>query len=98
MDIAPELPPRRITLTLRKPLIGWHPRPTVVFGGRGQPAQWGTGTWQLPHGEATISVYIYNRLWRYGEAAVTLDDSASVGAVEYAAPVLPFLSGRIRVV
>ncbi|MCW4457395.1 hypothetical protein [Microbacterium sp. MPKO10] len=90
--------PRRITLTLRRPWPGWHPRPTVVFAGRGQPAQWGTGTWQLPDGDATISVFLYNRLWRYGEAALELTADARVDAVEYSAPVLPFLPGRLRAV
>ncbi|WP_235940953.1 hypothetical protein [Paramicrobacterium fandaimingii] len=91
---APES--RRISLTLRRPWLGWHPRPTVVFGGRGQPAQWGTGTWQLPAGDTTISVFLYNRLWRYGEAVIELNAEARVDAVEYRAPALPFLRGTLR--
>lgn len=88
--------PRRISLTLRRPLFGWHPRPTVVFGGRGQPAQWGTGTWQLPSGDTTISVFLYNRAWRYGEAEIEIGADGHVDAVEYRAPALPFLRGTLR--
>lgn len=88
--------PRRISLTLRRPWFGWHPRPTVVFGGRGQPAQWGTGTWQLPAGDTTISVFLYNRAWRYGEAEIEIGADEQVDAVQYRAPVLPFLRGALR--
>ena len=91
---------RRLEVVLRKPWIGWHPRPTVVFGGRSQPAQWGTGTWQVPNEEsASVKVYLYNRLWAYGRAAHVLDPSevATVRLV-YSAPFFPFLGGRLRAV
>lgn len=93
---APE--PRRISLTLRRPALGWHPRPTVVFGGRGQPAQWGTGTWQLTADDTTIRVFLYNRVWRYGEAVIDLTAEAPADAVEYRPPLLPFLRGTLRTV
>lgn len=70
-------------------------RPTLVIAGRGQPTQWGLGTWQVPADEAvTLGVFLFNRLWRFGEAEFTLrpDDSA----LEYRAPALPFVSGRLR--
>ncbi|GAB3617683.1 hypothetical protein GCM10027416_22400 [Okibacterium endophyticum] len=86
---------RRITLELRRPALSLHVgvRPTVVIDGRGQPAQWGTGTWQLPVGEpVTIGVYLFNRLWRYGGAETTVDPSDE-GPLVYTAPVLPFGRG-----
>ncbi|MFZ4893464.1 hypothetical protein ACL9RL_03330 [Plantibacter sp. Mn2098] len=99
--------PRRIELTLRKPWLGWFPKPTVVFEGRGHPAQWGTGTWQLRSPDATtIEVYLYNRMWRFGEASATVagadadvntkTDSAAPVSLVYRAPWLPFLRGSLQ--
>jgi hypothetical protein len=88
-DAAPN---RRIELTLSKPPLGWFPKPTVVISGRGQPAQWGIGTWQLEDG-ATVGVYLFNRLWRFGEASVVV--GASTTSLRYRAPVLPVGRGRI---
>lgn len=71
-------------------------RPTLVIAGRGQPTQWGLGTWQVSADEAvTLGVYLFNRVWRFGEADFTLrpDDES---ALEYRAPALPFIPGRIR--
>lgn len=87
---------RRIELTLRKPALALYVgvRPTVVIAGRGQPVQWGHGTWQVPSGEAVrIGVFLFNRLWRFGRAeiALTPDDPP---VLVYRAPVLPFLRGR----
>jgi hypothetical protein len=83
----------RIELTLSKPPLGLYPKPTVVVGGRGQPAQWGTGTWQVEQG-ATIGVYLFNRLWRFGQASLVVDGTASV--LRYRAPWLPV--GPVRLV
>jgi hypothetical protein len=88
--------PRRFELELRRPRIGWYPKPTVVFDGHGHPAQWGTGTWQASaDGSATVSVFLYNRVWRFGSAsaAVTADGPARL---VYRAPWLPFLPGSLR--
>lgn len=88
--------PRRIELTLHKPWFALYAgiRPTLVIGGRGQPTQWGLGTWQIPSDDPAIGVYLFNRLWRFGQAEHTLapDDTA----LEYRAPALPFLPGRLR--
>jgi hypothetical protein len=87
----------RLELTLRKPAVGFFPKPTVVLNGRGQPAQWGTGTWQVTVSDgATIGVYLYNRLWKFGAAEFSLDGEAPTALV-YHAPVLPFLPGRFVV-
>lgn len=83
----------RTTLTLSKPPVGWYPKPTVVVDGRGQPAQWGTGTWQLEPG-STLGVYLYNRVWRFGAAQIVVDGRA----VRYRAPFLPFLPGRLTAI
>lgn len=88
---------RRFELTLRKPWFGWVPKPTVVFDGRGNPAQWGTGTWMVPtRGRTVVGVFLFNRLWRFGEAEITLNGTGP-SAVTYSAPWLPFLRGRLRV-
>ncbi|MCD5348132.1 hypothetical protein PX701_11585 [Agromyces sp. H3Y2-19a] len=89
---------RRIELTLHKPWFAlyWGVRPTVVIGGRGQPSQWGVGTWQVPADRATtIGVYLYNRVWRFGSAEFGLGPGHPESLV-YVAPVLPFTRGRIR--
>jgi len=88
---------RRFELTLRKPWFGWVPKPTVVLNGRGNPAQWGTGTWMVAtRGTTTVGIFLFNRLWRFGEAEITLNETGS-SAVTYSAPWLPFLRGRLRV-
>lgn len=86
---------RRIDLHLRKPAIALYAglRPTLVIAGRGQPAQWGTGTWQVPADEAvTIGVYLFTRLWYFGRAEIALDPGHSALLV-YRAPRLPFGTG-----
>lgn len=90
-------PTRRIELTLRKPGFALFAgiRPTVVIGERGQPAQWGVGTWQVPADGAVVGVFLYNRRWRFGRAEIVLGSRHPL-AVEYRAPALPFLRGRIR--
>jgi hypothetical protein len=85
-------PTNRIELTLSRPPLGWFPKPTVVVGGRGQPAQWGVGTWQIDEG-ATIGVYLFNRLWRFGEASQEIEAGST--ALRYRAPWLPFGRGRL---
>jgi hypothetical protein len=89
---------RRIELTLRRP---WYAlpagiRPTLVIGGRGQPAQWGIGTWQVTAGETVlVGVFLFNRLWRFGRAEFALEPHHPPALV-YRAPALPFLPGRIQ--
>lgn len=89
---------RRIELTMRRPRFALYAgvRPTLVIGERGQPTQWGRGTWQIPtDGPVVIEVFLFNRLWRFGraEASLTPEDGANW---EYRAPLLPFLRGRLR--
>lgn len=88
---------RRVELTLQKPWFALYAgvRPTLVIEGRGQPTQWGLGTWQVPSDRAvTLGVFLFNRLWRFGQAEFTLSPE-SVPAIEYRAPALPFLRGRM---
>ncbi|KQY74322.1 hypothetical protein ASD13_12670 [Microbacterium sp. Root1433D1] len=88
---------RRIELTMHRPRLALYAgiRPTLVIGGRGQPTQWGDGTWQVPADRhTTIGVYLYNRMWRFGQAELVLDPE-DASALEYRAPVLPFLRGRL---
>ncbi|MEV7694813.1 hypothetical protein AB0N73_15910 [Microbacterium sp. NPDC089189] len=95
--MAEHPPTRRVEITLHKP---WYAlwagvRPTLVVAGRGQPAQWGLGTWQLPADvPVTVGVYLFNRLWRFGRAEITLDP-AEPPALRYRAPVLAVLPGRL---
>lgn len=85
----------RLELTLRKPRIGWFPKPTVVFNGRGQPAQWGTGTWQVSADAPTeVTVFLFNRLWKFGQAEITVAPGTAV-ALRYTAPLLPVGPGRL---
>lgn len=71
-------------------------RPTVVIGDRGQPAQWGVGTWLVPdHEHVDVTVFLFNRLWRFGEAHAVLQPSDS--GLTYRAPLLPVGPGRILV-
>lgn len=95
--MAPETPARRIELALHRPWFALYAgiRPTLVIDGRGQPTQWGLGTWQVPADDtAVIGVFLFNRMWRFGQAEHTL--SPDDAALEYRAPALPFLPGRIR--
>lgn len=94
MNSPSSVAPQRIELTLRKPRLGWYPRPTVVFEGRGHPAQWGTGTWQLSgDGPMTIKVFLFNRLWHFGAAEFTVQQPVSL---VYSPPWLPFLPGTLK--
>lgn len=75
----------------------WWSRPTVVVDGRGQPAQWGTGTWAVPaEGGAAIAVYLYNRAWRHGAARLPVPAAAAgTDVVEYRVGALPWSRGRL---
>ena len=89
--------PRRIELTMHKPWFALYAgiRPTLVIAGRGQPTQWGLGTWQVPADDPVVlGVFLFNRMWRFGQAEHTLTPEDT--ALEYRAPALPFLPGRIR--
>lgn len=89
---------RRIELTMRRPRFALYAgiKPTLVIGERGQPTQWGHGTWQVPADRSvTIGVYLFNRVWRFGQAETTLDPE-DADAWEYRAPMLPFLRGRLN--
>ena len=90
---------RRIELTLHKPWFALYGgiKPTLVIGGRGQPAQWGIGTWQVPADETVVvGVYLFNRMWRFGRAEFAVEPDHPPALV-YRAPALPFLRGRIRI-
>jgi hypothetical protein len=98
MSSAPP-PTRRIEITLVRPWFAlWAGvRPTLVAEDRGQPAQWGLGTWQVRSDQpVTIGVYLFNRMWRFGQAEITLEPD-DAGALVYRAPALPFGPGRLRV-
>jgi len=89
---------RRIELTLHRPWFALYfgVRPTLVIAGRGQPVQWGIGTWQVPSDETVVlGVFLFNRLWRFGEAEFALEPDHTPSLV-YRAPALPFLGGRFR--
>ena len=89
---------RRIELTLHKPWFALYARikPTLVIEGRGQPVQWGLGTWQVPADQPVVlGVFLFNRLWRFGQAEFVLEPTHPP-ALEYRAPALPFLRGRMR--
>ncbi|PRB17232.1 hypothetical protein [Microbacterium sp. MYb62] len=90
-------PTRRIELTMHRPRLALYVgiKPTLVIGGRGQPTQWGPGTWQVPSDRtATIGVYLFTRVWRFGQAEIALAPEDD-GVLEYRAPTLPFLRGRL---
>lgn len=90
---------RRIELTLHRPWFALYARirPTVVIEGRGQPVQWGVGTWQVPSDHpAVLGVFLYNRLWRFGQAEIALEPHDPPSLL-YKAPALPFLPGRLRI-
>lgn len=88
---------RRIQIALHKPWFALYAgiRPTLVIDGRGQPTQWGLGTWQLPAGATVVGVYLFNRLWRFGQAELALEPDQQPD-LTYSAPAFPFLRGRIR--
>lgn len=89
---------RRIELTLHKPWFSLFAgiRPTLVIAGRGHPAQWGNGTWQVPAGETVVvGVFLFNRVWRFGQAEFALEPGHPPALV-YRAPMLPFLRGRLH--
>ncbi len=87
---------RRIRLTLRKPRVGLLPKPTVVIDGRGQPAQWGTGTWVVSADEpAVVGVFLFARGLRFGEAEATVSPGDE-GVLTYSAPILPLGPGRFE--
>lgn len=88
---------RRVELTMHKPWFALYfgVRPTLVIEGRGQPTQWGPGTWQVSSDEAvTLGVFLFNRLWRFGAAEIVLQPDHEP-VLEYRAPALPFLHGRL---
>jgi hypothetical protein len=94
----PETPTRRIELTMHRPWFALYGgvRPTLVIEGRGQPVQWGLGTWQVASDRpVALSVFLFNRMWRFGQAEVTLEPHDPPSLV-YRAPALPFTRGRIR--
>lgn len=67
-----------------------------MFDGHGHPAQWGVGTWQTAaDGSAQVSVYLFNRVWRYGSASAVVTAEGPTRLV-YRAPLLPFLPGSLR--
>lgn len=83
-------------LTLRKPRLGWFPKPTVVVNGVAQPTQWGTRTWKVPgEGAATVGIFLFNRMWKFGEVAFVVEPNTSPALV-YSAPRLPLIRGKIR--
>ncbi|MFZ7088439.1 hypothetical protein [Curtobacterium sp. RRHDQ10] len=88
---------RRVELRIRRPPLTWFARPTVVVDGVGQPAQWGTGTWVVADGGGTeIAVYLYNRVWRWGDASIRVDPpGAHREVVEYRSGLLPLGRGRL---
>ena len=97
MNVSAPLSRGRLELVLVKPALGWFPKPTVVLNGRGQPAQWGSGTWQIAAGDSVaIQVFLFNRLWKYGAAEFTID-AQPPSVLVYSAPWLPFLRGKLRV-
>ncbi|MFQ4148354.1 hypothetical protein AAGW05_06605 [Arthrobacter sp. LAPM80] len=88
---------RHFQLTLRKPWLGWFPKPTVVVDDLAQPTQWGTRSWKVPGADtARVTVFLFNRLWKFGEVTFTVVPGESE-PLEYVAPWLPFLRGRVRV-
>jgi hypothetical protein len=70
-------------------------RPTIVIEGRGQPTQWGTGTWQVPADRATtVTVFLHWRGITWGTASRSVAPGDAPG-LRYRAPWLPGLPGRI---
>ncbi|WP_449373983.1 hypothetical protein [Arthrobacter psychrolactophilus] len=46
-------------------------------------------------GAITVNIFLFNRLWKFGEADFTVAAGGS-GAWRYSAPWLPFLPGKLR--
>ena len=92
---AEKPPTRRLTITLRRgPWLGI--RPTIVIEGRGQPTQWGVGTWQVPADRATtVSVFLHVRGITWARASRVIE-STDAPTLEYRAPWVPFRPGRLR--
>ncbi|MBA8815430.1 hypothetical protein FHX48_000482 [Microbacterium halimionae] len=89
---------RRIELRLHKPWFALYAgvRPTLVIEGRGQPVQWGVGTWQVAADRpVNLGIFLFNRVWRFGQAEFTLRPEHS-SALLYRAPALPFRHGRLQ--
>ncbi|WP_062007725.1 hypothetical protein [Arthrobacter alpinus] len=93
---SPIATPPHFQLTLRKPWLGWFPKPTVVVNGVAQPAQWGTRNWKVPgEGAATVTIFLFNRMWKFGEVRFEAVPGTTE-ALLYSAPWLPFGPGKIR--
>lgn len=89
---------RRIDLVLHRPRLALYfgIRPTLVIAGRGQPVQWGRGTWQVPADQTVvIGVFLFTRMWRFGQAEVALEPGQRP-ALSYRAPAFPFGRGDFR--
>ena len=70
--------------------------PTLVIDGCGQPTQWGSGAWQVPAEEPVeLRVFLFNRGWRFGEAAAVVEPGPT-GPLVYRAPILPIGAGRFE--
>ena len=92
-------PTRRISVDLRRrPLrVTLGLRPSVVIDGRTEPAQWGVGTWLVAADRpVALTVFMFAAGIRFGAASYTV--SPDDARVEYRAPVLPFLRGRLGAV
>lgn len=88
---------RRLAITLRKWPLGFYPgvRPTIVVEGRGQPTQWGEGTWQVPAGrETTVSVFMFQHGMTFGRAEHRLKPGDEP-SLEYRAPAIFFFPGSL---
>ena len=89
-------PTRRVSIDLRGGALGLLSiKPTIVIGGRAQPAQWGVGTWQLPaESDSDVAVFLYRFGVTWGRASHTIRPT-DAAALVYRAPLLPFLPGRL---
>lgn len=97
-DTSADTGTRRIEITLHRPwfALSVGARPTLVIAGLGHPAQFGLGTWLVPaHETVTVGVFLFNRVWRFGQAEFALDPGQPPALI-YQAPILPFLPGRMR--
>lgn len=93
-----EQPTRRIELTARRPRFALYAgiTPTLVIAERGQPIQWGVSTWLVPADrDVTLGVFLFTRVWRFGRAEIALAPT-DAPALQYRAPWLPFLPGRLH--
>ena len=89
-------PTRRLTIDLRRwPLrLTFGVRPTVVVDGRTEPAQWGVGTWLVAADRPVeVTVFMFVAGIRFGTASYSVSPTDT--RVEYRAPILPFLAGRL---